>query len=150
VVIFNPEGKVWLGRRAGEKTKYVWQFPQGGVDPGEDIEYAAIREMEEETGISVQHVSLLGSIDRELFYTYPADVAKNPRTRKWRGQRQNWFALRFSGKDSDVNIAATRPQEFSDWRWGELSETTNLIIPFKRTVYEELAKEFERFAKPIK
>ncbi len=150
VAIFNRHGQVWLGRRAGEQSEYVWQFPQGGIDPGESAEYAAIREMEEETGISVQNVAPLGRVDKELFYTYPADIEKNSRTRLWQGQRQSWFALRFTGHDAHINIKATQPQEFSEWKWGNLSDTPQLIIPFKREVYERLAIEFDAFAKPVK
>ncbi len=148
-VIFNREGQVWLGRRKGQSGPYQWQFPQGGIDPGETPEYAAIRETEEETGISVQHLSPLGQAEQELFYDYPADIAKNPRTAKWKGQRQKWFATRFRGEASDVNLKAHLPQEFSEWRWGELSETPELIVPFKRKVYEHLIIEFAPYANPV-
>lgn len=150
VVIFNPAGQVWIGHRARQSGPYVWQFPQGGIDPGEDTEYAAIREMEEETGISVQHVAPLGRAQGELLYDYPADVEKNPRTLKWRGQRQTWFAVRFQGSEQDININAQRPPEFSEWRWGDLSEIPELIVPFKRKVYERLVIEFEAFSNPVK
>ena len=149
-VIFNDHGQVWVGKRARETGRYVWQFPQGGIDPGETAEYAAIREMEEETGISVQKVAPLGQSKTELFYDYPADVQKNPRTVKWRGQRQIWFALRFSGGSTDINLNAQYPAEFSKWRWGKLSETPELIVPFKRKVYEQLVKEFAPYANPVK
>jgi len=149
MVIFNYKGQVWLGRRKHQDGPYQWQFPQGGIDPGETPEYAAIRETEEETGISVQKMEPLGSSQSELFYDYPPDVAKNPRTVKWRGQRQQWFAVRFKGERSDVNLRAHLPQEFSEWKWGELSETPELIVPFKRKVYEQLAIEFAPFAKPL-
>ncbi len=150
VVIFNPKGQVWIGKRAGETGSFIWQFPQGGIDAGETPEYAAIRELEEETGISVQSVSPLGQASSELFYDYPADVQKNSRTRKWRGQKQIWYALRFDGSADDININAQTPPEFSQWKWGELTDTPNLIVPFKRKVYEQLVIEFEDFANPVK
>ena len=149
MVIFNPEGKVWLGRRIKQKGDYQWQFPQGGIDKGETAEYAAIRETSEETGISVQKLSPLGSIQSELFYDYPASVQATPRTKKWRGQRQMWFAVRFNGTTKDVNLKAYKTQEFSEWRWGELAETPELIVPFKRKVYEQLVIEFAPFANPV-
>jgi len=149
MVIFNDLGQVWLGRRAGQSRSYVWQFPQGGIDPGETAEYAAIRETEEETGISVQHFKPLGKCPKKLCYDYPADIAKSPRTTKWRGQKQDWFAVRFTGDKTDVNLQAHTPVEFSEWRWGELSETPALIVPFKRKVYEHLVVEFGHFAKPV-
>ena len=150
VAIFNPKGQVWIGKRAGETGPYIWQFPQGGIDPGETPEYAAIRELEEETGISVQSVAPLGQSSAEFFYDYPEDVQKNSRTRKWRGQRQIWYALRFVDDNSWVNINAQQPAEFSEWKWGDLTDTPNLIVPFKRKVYEQLVIEFADFANPVK
>lgn len=149
MAIFNTLGQVWLGRRARETGPYVWQFPQGGIDPGETAQYAAIRETEEETGISVQHLKPLGQIKKPLFYDYPPDVAKNPRTVKWRGQKQVWFAARFIGTPKDINLAVHTPPEFSDWKWGALTDTPDLIVPFKRKIYEQLAIEFAPYAKPV-
>lgn len=151
MVIFNPEGLVWLGHRSqiGAKTSYVWQFPQGGIDPGETSEYAAIRETEEETGISVQHLRPLAQTRTPLFYDYPPDVSKNPRTIKWRGQKQDWFAVRFTGSTNDIDLNAHEPPEFCKWKWGHLAETPDLIVPFKRKVYEQLVIEFAAFAKPV-
>ncbi len=149
MVIFNAQGQVWLGRRIKQKGAYQWQFPQGGVDKGETAEFAALRETEEETGISVQHLSPLGQAPDELLYDYPADIRQTPRTKKWKGQRQMWFATRFHGGPDDVNLKAYTHQEFSEWRWGELAETPGLIVPFKRKVYEQLVIAFAAYAKPI-
>lgn len=151
MIIFNDEGLVWLGHRhhTDPGNTFVWQFPQGGIDPGETSEYAAIREAEEETGISVQHLVPLGQTRAPLYYDYPADISKNPRTVKWRGQKQDWFAVRFKGKASDVNLNAHYPPEFSKWKWGHLSDTPDLIVPFKRKVYEQLVIEFAPYARPV-
>jgi len=149
MVIFNSQGKVWLGRRIHQDGPYQWQFPQGGVDLGENPEHAAIRETEEETGISVLHLSPLGQTTSELYYDYPAHIRSTPRTKKWKGQRQLWFAARFHGKASDVDLKAYSHQEFSEWRWGDLAETPELIVPFKRNVYEQLTIEFAPYAKPV-
>jgi len=150
VVLFNLEGQVWLGRRAGTRTQNAWQFPQGGIDPGESEEFAALRELREETGISPDKLRALGQIEQPLFYDFPESYRNTPRTQKWRGQRQSWFAYRFIGEASDINLAYQSPPEFSDWRWGDLSHAPELIVPFKRKVYERLASEFEGFAKPAK
>ncbi len=152
MAIFNSKGQVWLGHRnqPNSNNPYVWQFPQGGIDPGEDAELAAIRETEEETGISVQHLAPLGRAQKPLYYDYPPDVQKNPRTVKFKGQKQFWFAVRFTGTDQEINLRAHLPQEFSEWKWGELSSTPNLIVPFKRKVYEQLVIEFSPYAKPVK
>jgi len=149
MVIFNPQGQVWLGRRIHQDGPYQWQFPQGGVDQGEVVEFAAIRETEEETGISVQNLSPLGQTSDELYYDYPADIRTTPRTKKWKGQRQMWFAVRFHGGPDDINLKAYSHQEFSEWRWGDLAETPALIVPFKRKVYEELVIAFAPYAKPM-
>lgn len=149
VVIFNPEGQVWLGKRARHTGKHSWQFPQGGIDSGETAEYAAIRELHEETGISVQMVAPLGEIDTWLYYDLPT-AARKGRMSKWRGQRQRWFAFRFLGKDHDVNLTYQLPPEFSDWRWADLGEAAKLIVPFKRKVYERVERDFARFARPLK
>ncbi len=150
VVLFNAKGQVWLGRRAGTQTQHVWQFPQGGIDPGETSEHAAIRELHEETGIAVQNIAPLAAIEPELFYDFPTDYIGSTgvggRMKKWRGQRQSWFAFRFIGTDADVDLNHQSPAEFSDWRWGELAEAPALVIPFKRKVYERLLVEFGRFA----
>lgn len=145
VVIFNPEGQVWLGQRAGHSGKYSWQFPQGGMDPGETPEHAAIRELHEETGISVHMVSPLGEIEKWLYYDLPT-TARKGRMNRWRGQRQRWFAFRFLGDDGDINLKYELPPEFSDWRWAELNEAAKLIVPFKRKVYERVERDFARFS----
>lgn len=150
VVLFNPEGKVWLGHRAGPRSDYVWQFPQGGIDPGESQEFAALRELREETGISVAHLRPLARVDTELFYDFPESYRTHARTRDWRGQRQSWFAYRFLGAASDIDLAYQTPAEFSKWRWAPLSEAAAGVVPFKRKVYERLYVEFEAFAKPGK
>lgn len=151
MVIFNENGQVWLGHRTQSPpdNPYVWQFPQGGIDPGETAEYAAIRETEEETGISVQKLVPLAHTSNPLYYDYPTNISKNPRTTKFRGQKQFWFAVRFTGSPADINLRAHLPQEFSEWKWGNLQDTPKLIVPFKRKVYEQLVVEFAHYANPV-
>lgn len=150
VAVFNRDGKVWLGRRKGQAGQHIWQLPQGGIDYGEPAQDAAIRELFEETGIRAENATILAKIDDELYYDFPKSFRTWRRTLKWRGQRQSWFALRFTGQDSDIDLKAHPPQEFSDWRWADLSEIPQLIIPFKRKVYERVVSEFAGFANPSK
>lgn len=148
MVIFNPRGHVWLGRRAGETGGNIWQYPQGGIDPGETAEYAAIREVHEETGISVQDLRPMATLENELFYDLPVQYKRTRRTKKWRGQRQIWFAARFIGDDASIDLTTHGPPEFSTWRWGDIHEAVETVVPFKRDVYARLAQEFGSLAKP--
>ena len=150
VAVFNADGKVWLGKRFGQKGPYNWQMPQGGMDKGETPEVSAARELFEETGITLDMVTPIGEVTDWLFYDFPSHYQGKKATKGWQGQRQRWFAFRFQGEASQVDLKSHGPQEFSKWRWGELSETPELIVPFKRKVYERLASEFERFSRPVK
>ncbi len=150
IAIFNDEGQVWLGRRFNQRGKYVWQFPQGGIDEGEKPIDAAIRELWEETGLKAEHVSYLGCINDWLYYEFPPEYLEQKKKKNWRGQKQKWFAYRFIGHRSDFDLKAHLPVEFSKWKWGKLSETPDLIVPFKRKVYEQLTIKFADYAKPVK
>ncbi|HXI87459.1 MAG TPA: RNA pyrophosphohydrolase [Parvularculaceae bacterium] len=146
IVLFNPEGRVFLGRRvqdfseieefADKPNEWRWQFPQGGVDAGESFDEAALRELKEETGISSARLLLL--TPGWLIYDFPAGYRK----KNWRGQRQKWAAMLFQGADSEINLAADDHQEFDEWRWAQLEEAPGLIVPFKRDVYEEVTRAF--------
>jgi len=143
VVLFHPDGRVWLGRRVATPDPYCWQFPQGGVDEGEDLEAAARRELAEETG--ARSVTLIGRTDGWIGYDFPADMPAH-RTRNFKGQKQVWFAFRFDGEESEFDLAADAHPEFEAWRWGYLAEAPDLIVPFKRPAYEAVARAFEAFA----
>lgn len=144
VVLFHPDGRVWLGRRANTPGPYNWQFPQGGVDAGEDLEAAARRELAEETGAGT--VSYLGRTDGWIVYDFPADLAGPKAARGFRGQKQVWFAFRFDGAEAEFDLATHHEPEFDAWRWGYLAETPELIVPFKRQTYETVATAFAAFA----
>lgn len=150
VAIFNQQGKIWLGKRFGEDGPHVWQCPQGGIDKGEKPKAAARRELFEETGLVATEMEYLGKIKGWLYYDFPPHVLSSSAKRFGNlGQRQKWFAFRYFGDGSDVNLVAHGPQEFSTWRWADLETVADTIVPFKRTVYERLMVEFEPFAKPI-
>lgn len=143
VVLFNRDGRIWLGRRVGdfsdigeEPSEWRWQFPQGGIDTNEALADAAYRELKEETGVA--SARLLALTPGWLVYDFPPGYKK----KDWKGQRQKWAAMLFEGADSEIDVAADAHQEFDDWRWAELEEAPDLIVPFKRHVYEELVRSF--------
>jgi putative (di)nucleoside polyphosphate hydrolase len=144
VVLFHPDGRVWLGRRNATPEPWNWQFPQGGVDPGEDLEAAARRELAEETG--AQTVSYLGRTDGWIRYDFPADYGGSKQARGFKGQKQVWFAFRFDGDEAEFDLAAHHEPEFDAWRWGDLAEAPGLIVPFKRQAYETVVQAFAAFA----
>jgi putative (di)nucleoside polyphosphate hydrolase len=146
VVLFNRDGKVWFGRRANTDAPHNWQFPQGGVDAGEALYDAAMRELREETGVS--SARLLGRTQDWMAYDFPQGWTGSKALRGWRGQKQVWFALKFEGDDAEVNLNAHEPPEFDAWRWADLEETVDLIVPFKRAAYEQVIAAFRPFAVP--
>jgi len=146
VVLFHPDGRVWLGRRVNTPGPHNWQFPQGGVDAGEDLLEAARRELREETGIRT--VELLARTDGWITYDFPADHGGSKQAKGWKGQRQVWFAFRFDGPESEIDLAGDDHPEFDAWRWGYLDEAAELVIPFKRQAYEAVIKAFANLAAP--
>jgi putative (di)nucleoside polyphosphate hydrolase len=143
VVVFHPDGRVWLGHRVGLPPQEGWQFPQGGVDAGEDLEAAARRELAEETAI--RSVSVLGRTEDWLSYDYPPDLRGSKAARGWKGQKQIWFAFGFDGEEAEIDLTADHHVEFDAWRWARLHEAAELIVPFKRPVYVEVARAFAGF-----
>jgi putative (di)nucleoside polyphosphate hydrolase len=146
VVLFHPDGRVWLGRRTNTPEPHNWQFPQGGVDAGEDLEQAARRELAEETG--ARSVTYLGRTDGWVAYDFPPGHGGPKSVHGWRGQKQVWFAFRFEGDEDEFDLMAHGEPEFDAWRWAYLEEAPELIVPFKRSVYEMAAKAFAAFAAP--
>ncbi|MEP3046810.1 MAG: RNA pyrophosphohydrolase [Roseibium sp.] len=147
IMLINLTGKVWIGSRAESANKngyqYTWQMPQGGIDAGETPESAARRELYEET--SVQSVTLLEESPEWFAYDYPDEVVRVSRKGKFRGQAQRWVAYRFDGSDDEIDIL-TPPDghsaEFNSWRWEDIANLPELIVPFKRPVYEKVVAAF--------
>jgi putative (di)nucleoside polyphosphate hydrolase len=151
IVVFNQEGNVFIGRRKAEGDPdqsaalgAPWQFPQGGIDKGEDPLRAALRELYEETSISA--VSLLAEAPEWIYYDLPDAALGIAFKGKYRGQRQRWFAFAFTGKDSEIDVATPgggkHKAEFEAWRWERLSRTPGLIVPFKKQAYEKVVEAF--------
>jgi len=153
VMLINRKGLVFIGRRVGGPehvdATHVWQMPQGGVDKDEDPWKAALRELYEET--NVRSVEKLAESRGWYKYDIPREIVGQAWKGKYRGQTQKWYALRFTGKDSEIDIenpAGGHEPEFVDWRWETMQHLPDLIVPFKRKVYERVVREFRRFAKP--
>lgn len=147
VVLFHRDGRVWLGRRNQQPPPYNWQFPQGGVDDGEDLLDAARRELAEETGVT--SIDYLGRTEGWIAYDFPPELLGSKRARGWQGQKQVWFAFRFVGEETEIDLEAHGDVEFDAWMWGKLDETPELIVPFKRGVYEAVVSAFQGFARDV-
>ena len=145
LVLFNAQGLVFTAKRLDTKEN-AWQFPQGGIDDGEDPTTAALRELKEEIGTN--HAEIIGESSSWFSYDLPPEVADRWHGGRWRGQKQKWFALRFLGSDADINIATEHP-EFSEWRWTRLEDVPDLIVPFKRALYQQVVAEFLPIARRL-
>ena len=139
-MLLNKEGKVFVGARI-DNTDEAWQMPQGGIDKGEEPWACALRELEEETGISRHLVERITASPERLKYDLPEKLRGKLWGGKWIGQDQDWYLARFLGEDSDVNIATKHP-EFREWKWIEPEQLPALIVPFKRDLYRRLLSEF--------
>jgi putative (di)nucleoside polyphosphate hydrolase len=140
VMLVNGDGRVFVGQRKDHLSD-AWQMPQGGIDEGEDAKTAALRELKEETGIDPSLVTIVAQSEDEHFYDLPDDLKGKIWGGKYRGQRQSWFLLRFNGTDADVDIE-TEHQEFRAWRWSDVAQVEELIVPFKRELYHAVITEF--------
>jgi putative (di)nucleoside polyphosphate hydrolase len=150
IMLLNPDGQVWLGRRCpkwqGDRSAHIWQMPQGGIGPGEPPALAALRELEEETGVT--RAAFLGEIPGWLSYDLPRDLVGIALKGRYRGQRQRWFAMRFLGEDREIDISPRngRKAEFDAWRWAPIAEVPREIVDFKRPLYETVVERFAPLA----
>ena len=140
IVVLNKENKVFVARRI-DNPKNFWQMPQGGVDKGENYFNAALRELEEETGI--KKVKLIKEIDGTMTYELPEHLLGIIWKGKYKGQKQKWFLMRYLGSDDDINIKTTNP-EFLEWKWIDLSMITEVVVDFKLHIYKELKEKIEK------
>ena len=141
IMMVNEKGYVFVGQRL-DNNQNAWQMPQGGIDAGEDPETAAYRELLEETGVKKQDIRFLASSSQWLSYDLPEDLIPILWNGKFRGQKQKWFLFKFLGEDGDINIATEHP-EFSKWKWISQENLLKEIVPFKKSVYENVLKEFK-------
>ena len=151
LMLINRAGLVFVGRRTGGPehvdATHAWQMPQGGVDPKEDPYKAALRELHEET--NVRSVEKLAESKDWYKYDIPRAIAGQAWKGKYRGQTQKWFALRFIGADTEIDVAhpaSGNKPEFVEWRWEKMERLPDLIVPFKRKVYEQVVEDFSRFS----
>ena len=141
IMMVNEKGYVFVGQRL-DNNQNAWQMPQGGIDAGEDPETAAYRELLEETGVKKQDIRFVASSSQWLSYDLPEDLIPILWNGKFRGQKQKWFLFKFLGEDGDINIETEHP-EFSKWKWISKENLLKEIVPFKKSVYENVLKEFK-------
>ncbi|MEL6299953.1 MAG: RNA pyrophosphohydrolase [Pseudomonadota bacterium] len=155
IMLLNAKGEAWVGRRLdmpgdAEGKGSWWQMPQGGIDADEDVEAAALRELEEETGVT--NVEVLGATDDWLTYDLPDDLIGVAWKGRFRGQKQKWFAMRYLGRDADIQLippeGSAHSQEFDDWKWVPVDDLATHIVPFKRDVYRAAVAALRHYAVP--
>ncbi len=142
IILLNTHNEVWWGKRVREHS---WQFPQGGIKFGETPEQAMYRELEEEVGLKASHVKIIGRTRDWLRYEVPDHFIKREIRGHYRGQKQIWFLLRMTGRDCDVNLRMTDHPEFDAWRWHNYWVPLDVVIEFKRDVYQRALQELSRF-----
>jgi putative (di)nucleoside polyphosphate hydrolase len=143
IALFNEAGQVFVGERID--TPGAWQMPQGGIDAGESVEQAAFRELGEEVGCD--KATILHIYEKKLRYRLPDRLIEKLWDSQYGGQEQTWIAARFQGTDADINIAAHNPAEFRAWKWVDLTNVLDLIVPFKRDTYREVIQAFQHLVK---
>ena len=140
MMVFNDDKKIFVGKRIDNQK--AWQMPQGGVDENEDCLSAARRELYEETGI--QSIRVIEKSKEKYTYDLPEYLLGKLWKGKYKGQKQRWFLIKFLGPDSEINLNQKYP-EFNEWKWVDIDELSNLIVPFKKELYLSVIKEFQSF-----
>ncbi len=144
VMLLNERNQVFVAKRS-DFSGEAWQMPQGGIDAGEDPRQAALRELEEEIGTA--EVEIIAETEGWLSYDLPEELMGERWGGGYRGQSLKWFLARFSGKDGDINLDTAQP-EFSAWKWAALAELPDMVVPFKRRLYERIVTSFRHLAEP--
>lgn len=147
IVVLNKESKVFVAKRLDIQdceSPNSWQFPQGGIDENENVKEAALRELKEETGIET--VEILAEIPDWLYYDIPERIAIRSWNGRFKGQRQKWFLMKFTGSDSEINLEQHTP-EFCTWEWISVDEVINRVVPFKIDVYKQVISYFSKWFK---
>lgn len=142
IALFNADGRVFVGERID--TPGAWQMPQGGIEPGENLEKAVRRELKEEIG--TDKAAILKVAPETIRYDLPPHLQKKLWAGKYKGQEQTWVAARFTGNDADIVLDADDRPEFRDWKWVDLPATLDLIVPFKRETYLKVIAMFREFS----
>ena len=145
IILVNQKNEVFWGKRVREHS---WQFPQGGIKRGETPEQAMFRELHEEIGLLPEHVEIVARTRDWLRYEVPEHFIRKDARGHYKGQKQIWFLLRLLGRDSDMNLRATDHPEFDAWRWNEYWVPLEMVIEFKRGVYEMALTELSRYLPP--
>ena len=155
IALFDAAGHVLIARRIKDDGPeiilpgHAWQMPQGGIDPNENLEAAARRELWEETGVT--SAAVIGTLSEPIRYEFPPYLGPTHRLSPFRGQEQRWVAMRFTGQDSEIDLSIAgngAEPEFDDWRWERLDRMTDLVVPYKQHIYAEVVREFASFAAP--
>ena len=140
IIVLNQDNKVFVARRI-DNSKNFWQMPQGGVDKGEDFLKAAYRELEEET--SIKSVKLIQELEGTITYELPDHLMGVIWRGRYKGQKQKWFLMKFTGDEKEINIKTKNP-EFLEWKWVNLNQITELVVDFKLHVYKELKEKVKK------
>ena len=139
IVVLNDDNKIFVGKRI-DNPKNFWQMPQGGIDNGEDYYSAALRELNEET--SIKSVKLIKEIDELFSYELPSNLLGIIWKGKFKGQRQKWFIMRFTGNENEINLKTKKP-EFFEWKWISIDEITQVVVSFKLEIYKKIQQKIK-------
>ena len=145
IMLVNGSGQAFVGNRIDNRESGFWQMPQGGVDPGEELDAAMLRELGEEVGARPEHLEIVARLPETLYYDLPPELQGKMWGGRYCGQRQTWYLVRFTGSDEDIAIDAHDPPEFCEWKWVDPERLPDMIVPFKREVYATIVEGFRGY-----